>query len=193
MEVEGHGRKPPHSVLVEISPAEVALCFEFAQRCSRLRAYAGVPGWKGGLVAGMRLFGGIDVDRTHAGLVIGKVGEVAMCKLANVPVDLALKDRGDGGKDLPLPSGSVQVKTSRRPFPTRMVRDPVERCDWFVFAMWNGLRPTVSIDGYVSRAVLVGLPLVWAPSGEWMNREIHVSSLLPIRQLLKIRPIGEVL
>lgn len=74
-----------------------------------------------------------------------------------------------------------------------MVRDPIERCDWFVFAMWNGLRPTVSIDGYVSRSALVSLPLALAPSGEWMNREVHVSSLLPIRQLLKIRPIGEVL
>lgn len=193
MEVEGQGKRPPQSVLVDIAAAEVAMCHEFAQRCSRLRSYAGASGWKGGLVPGMRLLGGIDVDRTHAGLVIGKVGEVAMCKLAGVPVDLALKDRGDGGRDLPLPSGSVQVKTSRKPFPTRMVRDPVEQCDWFVFAMWNGLRTTVSLDGYVSRAVLLRLPSVWAPSGQWMNKEIHVSRLLPIRQLLKIRPIDEVL
>jgi hypothetical protein len=193
MEVEGQGKKPPQSVLVEITPAEVALCFEFAQRCSKLRAYAGAPGWKGGLVNGMRLYGGIDVDGTHAGLVIGKVGEIAMCKLSGVAVDLALKDRGDGGKDLPLPSGSVQVKTSRRPFRTRMVRDPVEQCDWFVFATWNGLRQMVSVEGYVSRPSLLRLPIVPSPRGEWMNREISLSSLLPIRQLLKIRPIKEVL
>lgn len=193
MEVEGHGKRPPRSVLVEITPAEVAMCHEFAQRCSRLRAYAGAPGWKGGLVPGMRLLGGIDVDRPHAGLVIGKVGEMAMCRLAGVPVDLALKDRGDGGKDLPLPSGNVQVKTSRRQFPTRMVRDPIELCDWFVFATWNGLRPFVSVDGYVSRASLNRLASVPAPAGEWMNKEIHVNAMLPIRQLLKIRPIREVL
>ena len=193
MEAEGQGRKPPQSVLVEITRAEVALCLEFAQRCSRLRAYAGAPGWKGGLVPGMRLFGGIDVDRANAGIVIGKVGEIAMCKLAGAPVDLALKDRGDGGKDLPLPSGSVQVKTSRKSFPTRFVRDPAEPCDWFVFASWNGMRPAVSIDGYVSRAVLVQRHPVPAPSGDWMNREIHVCDLLPIRQLLRIRPIREVL
>lgn len=193
MEVEGQGKRPPQSVPVEVTPAEVEMCHEFAKRCSRLRSYAGAGGWKGGLVPAMRLFGGIDVDSTHAGLVIGKVGEVAMCKLAGVDVDLALKERGDGGRDLPLPSGSVQVKTSRKPYQTRMVRDPVEKCDWFVFAMWSGLGAAVSIDGYVSRAALARLPSLPAPSGHWMNKEIHMSSLLPIRQLLKIRPIGEVL
>lgn len=193
MEVEGQGKRPPQSVLVEVTTADVALCFEFAKKCSQLRAYAGKPGWKGGLISGMRLYGGVDADQAHVGIVIGKVGEIAMCKLSGVPVDLALRDRGDGGKDLPLPSGSVQVKTSRRKFPTRMVRDPVEVCDWFVFVTWAGIGPMVSIDGYVSRAALVCLPSVWSPRGEWMNKEIHVSSLLPIRQLLKIRPIDEVL
>lgn len=193
MEVEGQGKKPPQSVLVDVTPGEVELCHEFAKRCSRLRSYAGASGWKGGLVPGMRLHGGIQVDRTHAGLVIGKIGEMAMCKLSNSPVDLALKDRGDGGKDLPLPSGSVQVKTSRRAFPTRMVRDPVEQCDWFVFATWNGLSPTVSVDGYVSRAAMLRLNVVPSPKGPWMNREIESADLLPIRQLLRIRPISEVL
>jgi len=193
MEVEGQGKKPPQSVPVEITASEVALCVDFALRCSKLRAYAGVSGWKGGLVGAMRLFGGIDVDGTNAGLVIGKVGEVAMCKLANAPVDLALKDRGDGGKDLPLPSGSVQVKTSRGSFRTRLVRDPVELCDWFAFATWNGLTSTVSIEGYVSRSALLREPVIPAKRGQWMNREISVSSLLPIRQLLKIRPISEAL
>lgn len=193
MEVEGQRKQPPKSVRVDITPAEVELCHEFAQRCSRLRAYAGRPGWKGGLVPGMRLLGGIDADRATAGQTIGKVGEFAVCKLAGVPVDLALKDRGDGGKDLPLPSGSVQVKTSRKSYPTRFVREPVEMCDWFVFVTWNGLLPTVSVEGYVSRSTLVRLPVVPAPAGEWMNREIHLSQLHPIRQLLQIRPIREVL
>ena len=198
MEVEGQGRKPPQSVLVEITPAEVEMCHSFAQRCSRLRSYAGRSGWKGGLVDGMRMLGGIDVDATHAGIVIGKVGEMAMCKLASVPVDLALKDRGDGGKDLPLPSGSVQVKTSTRQFRTRLIRNPIERCDWFVFATWDGLCHEVSIEGYVSRAALDRLANVpsrakSSKAGSWMNKEIETSSLLPIRQLLKIRPISEVL
>lgn len=193
MEVEGQGSRPPQSVLVDITAAEVEMCHEFAKRCARLRSYAGARGWRGGLVPPMRMFGGVEVDGTNAGIVVGKVGEVAMCKLAGVPVDLALRDRGDGGKDLPLPSGSVQVKTSRKPFPTRMVRDPVEQCDWFVFTTWNGLAANVSVDGYASRAALSRLPSVWAPSGQWMNKEIHLSKLLPVRQLLKIRPIGEVL
>jgi hypothetical protein len=141
----------------------------------------------------MRLYGGIDADQAHVGIVIGKVGEIAMCKLSRVGVDLAMRDRGDGGKDLPLPSGHVQVKTSRKKFQTRLVRDPIEACDWFVFATWNGLTPTVSVDGYVSRAALLRVKSVCSPRGEWMNKEISNLSLLPIRQLLKIRPIDEVL
>lgn len=193
MEVEGQGKRPPQSVPVEITPAEVEMCHEFAKRCSRLRAYAGAPGWRGGLVSEMTLFGGVRADRATCGQTIGKVGEVAMCKLAGVPVDLALKDRGDGGKDLRLPCGGVQVKTARKSFPSRLVRDPVERCDWFVFAVWDGLCSVVTVDGYVSRAALTRLPSVPAPSGHWVNKEIPIFSLLPIRQLLKIRPIGEVL
>lgn len=193
MEVEGQGKRPPQSVLVEVTRAEVAACYAFAEKCSRLRQYAGKPGWKGGLVSAMRLYGGITADKTHAGIVIGKVGEVAMCRLAGVSVDLALKDRGDGGKDLPLPSGSVQVKTSRRQFPTRLVREPIEACDWFVFATWGGTDPAVSIDGYVSRAVLSRMPSASSPVGNWINKEIPLSHLLPIRQLLNIRPLSEVL
>lgn len=193
MEVEGQRRRPPKPVAVDVTAAEVAMCADFAATCSRRRGYALSGGWKGGLVPAMRLFGGVNVDQDTAGIVIGKVGEVAMCKLAGVSVDLALRENGDGGKDLPLPCGDVQVKTSRRSFPTRFVRDPVEQVDWFVFASWNGLRPSVFIDGYMSRAVVETQRLAWAPRGSWMNRDVYMMDLLPIRKLLAIRPIGDLL
>jgi hypothetical protein len=141
----------------------------------------------------MKLLGGVDVDGATAGIVIGKVGEVAMCRLAGVEVDLVLKDRGDGGKDLSLPCGRLQVKTGRKCFATRLVRDPVERVDWFVFATWSGLSKSVSIDGYISHAAVIRFPLYPAKRGTWMNREVPEQRLRPIRSLLKIRPIDEVL
>jgi len=141
----------------------------------------------------MRFLGGIDVDSTHAGMVIGKVVEVAMCRLAGVPVDLALRERGDGGTDLVLPCGVVQVKASRKAFPTRFVRDPIESVDWFVFGNWSGISRTVSIDGYLSHASVSRIPLRWSPRGSWMNREVPTWKLHPIRSLLKIRPIQELL
>jgi hypothetical protein len=49
------------------------------------------------------------------------------------------------------------------------------------------------IDGYVSRAAMSRMEVVPAVRGGWMNREVPVSELLPIRSLLKIRPISEVL
>jgi hypothetical protein len=197
MESEGQGKRAPAPVPVEITRGDVIACFEFAILCSRLRQYANSGGWRGGLVPAMTLYGGVAVDKTVAGIVIGKVAEVAMCRLAGVPVDLALRDRGDGGRDLLLPCGITQVKASRKAYPTKLVREPFESADWFVFATWCGTSSSVAIDGYVSRAAMsrmVVAPAV-APSarGRWMNREVPVCELLPIRSLLKIRPIDEVL
>lgn len=193
MEVEGQGKKKPAAVLVDITPAEVAMCHEFAERCSSLRLYSGSSGWRGGLVPPMKLYGGIEADKATTGITIGKVGEVALCKLANAPIDLALKDHGDGGKDLQLPSGVVQVKTSRKQAQYRFVRVPVESCDWFVFASWDGASPQVSIDGYVARYKVFRLESVESHVGRWMNKEVDVRSLFPIRQMLRLRPPGDVL
>lgn len=193
MESEGQGRRPPVPVLVEITRGDVLACFDFAIRCSRLRQYAKSGGWRGGLVPSMTLYGGVSVDNTVAGIVIGKVAEVAMCRLACVPVDLALRDRGDGGRDLLLPCGVTQVKASRKAFPTKLVREPFEAAEWFVFATWCGTSSSVAIDGYVSRAAMSRMAVAASSRGGWMNREVPVSELLPIRSLLKIRPISEVL
>jgi len=193
MESEGQGRRPPAPVPVEITRGDVLACFDFAIRCARLRQYANSGGWRGGLVPAMTLFGGVAVDNTVAGIVIGKVAEVAMCRLAGVPVDLALRERGDGGRDLLLPCGVTQVKASRKSYETKLVREPFEAAEWFVFATWGGTTSTVGIDGYVSRAAMSRMEVVSSVRGGWMNREVPVSELLPIRSLLKIRPIGEVL
>jgi len=193
MQSEGQGRRPPVPVPVEITRGDVLACFDFAIRCARLRQYANSGGWRGGLVPAMTLYGGVAVDNTVAGIVIGKVAEVAMCMLAGVPVDLALRERGDGGRDLLLPCGVTQVKASRKSYETKLVREPFEAAEWFVFATWAGTDSTVVIDGYVSRAAMSRMEVVPSVRGGWMNREVPVSELLPIRSLLKIRPISEVL
>lgn len=195
MELEGQGKRPPVPVPVEITRGDVVLCFDFAIRCSRLRQYAKSGGWRGGLVPSMRLFGGVSVDDTVAGIVIGKVAEVAVCRLAGVSVDLALKQGGDGGRDLLLPCGSTQVKASRRSFDTKLVREPFENVDWFVFATWNGLTSSVSVDGYISKAAMSRMKVLPSPrkNATWMNRQVPARELLPIRSLLRIRPISEVL
>jgi len=193
MESEGQGKRPPAAVPVEITRGDVLACFDFALRCARLRQYAASGGWRGGLVPAMTLYGGVAVDKTVAGIVIGKVAELAMCRLSGVSVDLALRDRGDGGRDLLLPCGSVQVKAARNSYGTKLVREPVERAEWFVFATWCGTKNHVQIDGYVSRAAMLRMDVIPSVRGSWMNRQVHDSELLPIRSLLKIKPIAEVL
>jgi hypothetical protein len=193
VESEGQGKRPPVPVPVEITRSDVLLCFDFAIRCARLRRYAASEGWRGGLVPSMSLFGGVAVDSTVAGIVIGKVAEVAMCRLSSVPIDLALRETGDGGCDLLLPCGTTQVKASRRPFATKFVREPFEHVDWFVLATWSGQTSSVSVEGYVSRAAMGRMEIASSPCGRWMNRQIPTHELLPIRSLLRIRPIHEVL
>lgn len=193
MESEGHGRRPPAPVLVEMTPAEVGDCVDFAMGCSSLRGYAGKQGWAGGLVSSMRLYGGFHADRSTAGIIIGKVAECAVCKLANVPIDLAFRAHGDGGKDLQLPCGAVQVKASTKAYPSKFIRYPLEQVPWFVFATWSGKDSRVCVEGYISRASLMRLNVVPAPGGGWKNREVPVNKLMPVRSLLRIRPIREVL
>lgn len=195
MQIEGQGKRPPAPVPVEITRGDVVLCFDFAIRCARLRQYANSGEWRGGLVPSMTLLGGVAVDDTVAGIVIGKVAEIAVCRLAGVSVDLALKEGGDGGRDLLLPCGTTQVKASRKSFNTRLVREPFEKVEWFVFATWNGLTSSVSVDGYVSKAAMSRMEVLPSPrpNANWMNRQVPACELLPIRSLLRIRPIDEVL
>ncbi len=193
MESEGQGKRPPVPVPVEITRGDVVLCLDFAIRCARLRRYAESGGWRGGLVPSMTLYGGVLADDTVAGIVIGKVAEVAMCRLAGCPADLALKDAGDGGRDLLLPCGATQVKASRKKYQNKLVREPFENVDWFVFATWDGSTSQVLIDGYISKAAMSRMEVVPSPRGPWMNRQVSVCELLPIRSLLRIRPIDEVL
>ena len=191
MESEGHGRHPPVPVSIRVSPSDIQIAIEFARDYVRAKEHAGKPGWRGGLVPPLVVRGGVRVEKEIAGTVIGKVAEIAMCRLAGVDPDLAMHRLGDGGKDLPLPCGKVQVKASRSG--RNLVRVPAERVPWFVFAQWDGVAATVSILGYISRVRLVQFDPVASTRGTWMNHEIPCSSLLPIRSLLKIRPLGEVL
>ena len=192
MESEGQGRRPPVPVLVEITPSEIEMCIDFARQYVERYQYAGKPGWKGGLVRSFKLPCGKVLGGDIAGTVLGKVGECAMCKLAAVSLDVAFRSGGDGGRDLPLSCGSVQVKTSQSDYESRYVRVPAERADWFVFANWSGADYRVAIDGYLSRAVVCRSPEVGSLRGSWMNYSVSTSRLHPIRSLLRIQPVSEV-
>ena len=193
MESEGQGKRAPNPLRVQITSGHVALCVDFARECGLVRGYARSVGWRGGLLTGMTLFGGHWVESHECSTVIGKVGEVAICILAGAELDTAIRRSGDGGKDLLLPCGSVQVKTSKGNSTEKLVRDPPETCDWFVFCRWDGVSPYVFVDGYVSRCALLARPPQRSRRGRWNNRVVMSAELRPVRSLLAIRPIGEVI
>jgi|LakMenEpi03Aug12_release.lakeMendotaPanAssembly.Ray.scaffolds.fasta_scaffold63582_8 hypothetical protein len=191
MEAEGHGRRAPAPRRVEILRSDVHESYRFAIECEGIRRYRGAGGWSGGLVKETQLFGGVSVSGSIAPIVIGKVGEFAVCRLAGVPVDLALRGSGDGGKDLALPCGSVQVKTCRPGFPSAFVRVPAESVEWFVFVAWNGVDRFASVLGYASRHSISAIQPEPSPRGSWMNHVVPLDGLFPIQNLLKIKPIRE--
>lgn len=191
MESEGQGRRPPAPVPVRVCPADIRLAIDFAREYVRAKQHAGKPGWRGGLLPGLVVRGGERVEKDIAGTVIGKVAEIAMCRLAGVEPDLAIRRGGDGGRDLPLPCGKVQVKASMKG--RNLVRVNAEQVPWFVFAKWDGVSANVEILGYLSRQRVIEFAPVKSHLGNWLNHEIPCSSLLPIRSLLRIRPIDEVL
>lgn len=54
-----------------------------------------------------------DKNNTSKGIdVVGKLGELAVSKLLNLPIDLEIKTRGDKGLDFNLNGITIQVKTS---------------------------------------------------------------------------------
>ena len=193
MESEGLGKRAPAPVPVEITSGHVAMCVEFARDCERVRGYAGSAGWRGGILQAKTLFGGNKVESHECPIVVGKIGEVAMCILAGVSVDTAIRNRGDGGKDLSLPCGLVQVKTAMNNLTDKLVKDPPEMCDWFVFARWNGCEKIVFVDGYISRSSLCNRSPKQSHRGNWLNLVVAQQELRPIRSLLAIRPIVEVI
>jgi hypothetical protein len=85
------------------------------------------------------------------------------------------------------------VKTSASNSTEKLVKDPPEMCDWFVFARWDGAIPYVFVDGYISRSLLFTREPQKSHRGSWMNRVVMSSELRPIRSLLAIRPISEVI
>jgi hypothetical protein len=139
------------------------------------------------------LFGGHRVESHECPIAVGKIGEVAMCILAGVSVDTAIRRRGDGGKDLSLPCGLVQVKTAMNNSADKLAKDPPEMCDWFVFSRWSGNDSIVFVDGYISRSSLCNRHPQKSYRGNWMNRVVAQNELRPIRSLLAIRPIMEVI
>lgn len=194
MESEGQGKRAPSPLRVEITSGQVAMCVEFARKCELVRGYAGSGGWRGGqLKSGLSVFSGHVLESHESPIVVGKIGEVAMCILSGVEVDTAVRRRGDGGHDLRLPCGSVQVKTATRTYTSKLVKHPAEMSDWFVFATWDVQQRFVFVEGYVSREFVVRQIIEPSPRGSWMNHVVKCSDLRPIRSLLSIKPIFEVI
>lgn len=191
MESEGHGRCQPKPHRVEVTRGDVQIAYEFAREYVADKQHAGKGGWRGGTAWPFTAFG-IDVGTDYAGTVVGKVGEIAMCKLCGVSPDLAIRRRGDGGEDLRIPCGPVQVKTATGNFSVRLVRLPAENVPWFVFATWLDYSHEVLVHGYMHKSLIERQPVGRAKKngGGWRNYEVPLDHLYPIASLLKYRPIA---
>lgn len=175
---------------VEVTPNDLVTAIDFARRYIADKQHAGKGGWRGGMVKPFTAFG-VNVKQEHACTVVGKVGEMAFCKAANVEPDMDIHSFGDGGGDVRLPCGVVQAKTTTSDYPTRWVRHPIENADWFCFLVWEPGSNVATIDGYTSKPAVESCELRSSPRGSWMNRDVPVSMLNPIETLLSYKSIEE--
>ncbi len=199
MESEGKGSRAPASVECPISTQDVRDCLEFALAYVADKQHAGRNGWRGGFVQPFTA-AGIYIDKPHACTVVGKLGEIALCRLAQVPVDFAIHKESDNGVDLVLPSGTVQVKTATGRDAVRYVRRHAERADYFAFAsldIRNGLcGRSVYLDGYLKKSLV--RKCKQQPSSHTDDRGnpvcenfvVPIIKLYPIRSLLRIPAIS---
>lgn len=175
---------------VEVTPSDLVIALDFARRYIADKQHAGKGGWRGGMVQPFTAFG-VHVRQEYACTVVGKIGEMALCKLANVEPDMDIHAFGDGGGDVRLPCGVVQAKTTTSDYPTRWVRHPIENADWFAFLVWAPGSTEATVDGYASRPAVESCRLVNSPRGNWWNRDVPVAMFKPITSLLAFRSISE--
>jgi len=86
---------------VTLTPEEVQLTLDFVARMREDKVANNVTD---------RMF---DVNNTSEGInIIGHLGEMAVGKVLNLPVDMEVRTHGDDGNDLMLNKTGIQVKTS---------------------------------------------------------------------------------
>ncbi len=198
MQVEGKGAVAPKPRKLPVDLAVVRHCAEWAESCARMHGYdKSSDEWKKGISEPVNLIGNIFCESWFSGLALGKVAEWYVASMFGVKADMAFKVGGDGGIDLApswLPCGPAQIKNSRtmRPLLVKQGSREQERCEWFIATHWNGKQPSVSVLGWVTKAQVNAASLV-PGKGRWWNRSVPVERLSPIRSLLALRRIGEVL
>jgi hypothetical protein len=175
---------------VEVTQNDLSCALDFARRYIADKQHAGKGGWRGGNVKPFTSFG-VHVPHEYACTVVGKIGEIALCRLAGVEPDMVIHTFGDAGSDLLLPCGVVQAKTTTQNYPSRWVRDPIEKAHWFCFLVWETDTNFVTVDGCLSRAAVQSCELRHSPIGDWLNRDVPVSLLKPITGLLAFKSISE--
>lgn len=88
-------------MVITLSEEDIAPVLSYVTAMRRDKENNGVPD---------RMF---DIHNTSRGIdIIGKLGEVVISKILNLPVDFHIKTRGDEGLDFILNDTTIQVKTS---------------------------------------------------------------------------------
>lgn len=132
---EGTGKKAPAPIAVHLSARDIAQLSFVAEQRNKLRSYGQrSDAWGRGFNANSTL--------------LGLFGECATSRLleskldARVPLDLALRERGDHGVDLDALGTRLQVKCRERG-KDNLIRRVDDRkrireidCDAFVFTKW---------------------------------------------------------
>ena len=193
VEIENGRSRPPFRNSLEITVGECVSCIGFAVLASA-KYNGGGSDWKGGLIGPMSIMGH-TLEGYQSPHFVGKLGEFAVAKIMNVPVDFAVNG-GDDGKDLMLSSGSVQVKTSQKHNGNCLVNtEKIGTSDFFVFCTLNQKKkPRIFVDilGWCTKKEVLSCDIKRSPrkSCRHFNYEVWESLLRPISSLVQLHKKG---
>ena len=117
--------------------------------------------------------------------LIGLAGEKAFSEMFGIPMDLALKPKGDGRVDFYAPMGTVDVKTTSRPSGDLLCEAGKELATFLVLAQYSPETETARLVGWAFSFEVAARPARDFGRGV-INRMISRRELRPMRELLEI-------
>jgi hypothetical protein len=124
---------------------------------------------------------------------VGRLGEMALCKISNTPIDLSYVSGGDK-HDTIVKNKSINVKTAIKLYGVVMIRCEMYgrtiplKSDFYVFCYLsaenkNEKRAILNILGYLPKSELIKKEKI--SRREWVNYECPYNELKDVNELIK--------
>lgn len=192
MLIEGKGYVAPAKVAVSVEPGALRFLLSEAMKRAEFRGYKNRSSkWSRGLTRQIEISGVGAIAQDIRPILCGMLGEYAVSETINrrlnrkeCSLDYALREQGDGGKDLEACGQSAKseslVDRVRRNHVNPLVSSIFAFCEWVPYR-----DPFhVQILGWVFAEDLRAMPFRKSDHGKWFNTIVYDTVLEPFNKLI---------